>query len=99
MSEKAAKGKAEEKMKMKNMECFIGCYKQIIAFIFQLQHGTVHNSVMNDVKRFRSEGYPRKKSIAMAVHNNKLLWADMFDNEDKDRDDEDNDDETNDEEE
>lgn len=52
-----ARLQTEEKMNSKDLQRFSAKYGQLIQYILQLQNGSIHAKVMDDVNDFLSEGY------------------------------------------
>ena len=84
MSEKAAKVKAEEKMKQKDEQAFKHHYGIVISYIQQLQNGPVHRKIMDYLQKMLKDGYNEQKSIKMAInkygYHLKALWDQEDDN-------------------
>jgi hypothetical protein len=71
----------EEKMNSRDLKKFSEKYGQLILYILQIQNGPIHTQVMDDVKDFLSEGYEERKAIRMALHKNRPVLEEMWDDE------------------
>lgn len=56
-------------------------YGQLILYILQLQNGSIHANVMDDVRNFLSEGYSERKAIRTALNTNRHVLEEMWDTE------------------
>lgn len=56
-------------------------YGQLILYILQLQNGSIHANVMDDVRDFLSEGYSERKAIRTALNKNRHVLEEMWDTE------------------
>lgn len=62
MSKETAKGKADKKMKPKDLEVLLNKYASIIEYILQLQNGKLHEKVIDRVTQYIKEGQNWEKS-------------------------------------
>ncbi|KAK3109060.1 hypothetical protein FSP39_022057, partial [Pinctada imbricata] len=67
MPVKEAKEKADEKETEADIKQCIERYTSIIKYILQLEHGTTHRNVMQDVEDFIVDGYNEDRCIKMAI--------------------------------
>lgn len=91
-------------MNSKDLKRFLEKYGQPIQYILQLQNGSIHANVMDDVNDVLSEGYSERKAIRMALNKNRHVLDEMWnterdmetddgsESEDEERQDDDNDD-------
>lgn len=56
-------------------------YGQLILYILQLQNGSIHANVMDDVRDFLFEGYSERKAIRTALNKNRHVLEEMWDTE------------------
>lgn len=68
-------------MNFKDLQRFSAKYDQLIQYILQLQNGSIHAKVMDDVNDFLSEGYSERKAIRMSLNKIRHVLDEMWDNE------------------
>lgn len=56
-------------------------YGQLILYILQLQNGSIHANVMDDVRDFLSEGYSERKAIQTPLNTNRHVLEEIWDTE------------------
>lgn len=81
LSREDARIQTEEKMNSLDQKQFAKKYKQLILYILQLQNGSIHANVMDDVRDFLSEGYSERKAIRTALNKNRHVLEEMWDTE------------------
>lgn len=69
-------------MKSKDIQTFVSNYAALIQYIFQLRHGSLHATIMDDVAEFQSKGYSEHKSIMMALNKNQHLIDGIWEEDD-----------------
>lgn len=88
LSREDARVQMEEKMKSKDLKKFLENYGQLILYILQINTGPIHTRVMEDVQDFLSEGYDERKATRMALHQNRHILDEMWDDEAESEDEE-----------
>lgn len=88
LSREDARVQTEEKMKSKDLKKFLENYGQLILYILQINTGPIHTRVMEDVQDFLSEGYDERKATRMALHKNRHILDEMWDDEAESEDEE-----------
>lgn len=68
-------------MNAKDIQRFLAKYGLLIQYILQLQNGSIHAKVMDDVNDFLSEGQIERNAIRMALKRNRHVLDEMWDNE------------------
>lgn len=81
LSREDARIQTEEKMNSLDQKQFAKKYGQLILYILQLQNGSIHANVMDDVRDFLSEGYSERKAIRTALNKNRHVLEEMWDTE------------------
>lgn len=61
LSRENARIQTEEKMNSKDLKRFSEKYGQLIQYILQMQNGSIHANLMDDVNDFLSEAYSEQK--------------------------------------
>lgn len=81
LSREDARIQTEEKMNSLDQKQFAKKYGQLILYILQLQNGSIHANVVDDVRDFLSEGYSERKAIRTALNKNRHVLEKMWDTE------------------
>lgn len=81
LTREKAREKTEAKMKSKDLQTFVTGYADLIQYILDLKHGSIHATIMDDVSDFQSRCYGERKSIRMALNKNRHLLDEMWDDE------------------
>ena len=92
LTEKEAECKAEDKMRLKDIDEFKNIYGTFVKHVLRLRDGPKHRAIMNAVKKFETAGYGRAKSIKMALSKNGHLFEDVWDETEDGSDENDDDD-------
>ena len=74
-----ANKKADDKMITKDMQRFFKYYGKFIQNTLQLQDGSIHEKIMDDIDRLITHGYDRQKAIKLALHKRRYLFEAMWD--------------------
>lgn len=81
LSREDARIQTKEKMNSLDQKQFAKKYGQLILYILQLQNGSIHANVMDDVRDFLSKGYSERKAIRTALNKNRHVLEEMWDTE------------------
>lgn len=77
------KGQREDRSKdeIKKLANIVTGYADPIQYILDLNHGSIHSTIIDDVSDFQSRGYCKRKSVRMALNKNRYLLDEMWDDE------------------
>lgn len=79
LSREDARIQTEENMNSLDQKQFARKYGQLFLYILQLENGSIHGNVMDDVRDFLSEGYSERKAIRTALNKNRHVLEEMWD--------------------
>lgn len=81
LSREDARIQTKEKMNSLDQKQFAKKYGQLILYILQLQNGSIHANVMDDIRNFLSEGQSERKATRTALNKNRHVLEEMWDTE------------------